>query len=260
MVGAVAVEAGDFQEEGDVLEGRVAHYGGKTRLADVALADVVVAVNAGAAKLFGVVGVHRCQVFRADGLVKLGNHRLHPVRRGQVITGGETVLGVQADAEAGVIHSLENAAQFLELGSQVLAHSGHVLQAQVGAFGRVVQHSLDGVHRLVEHLLVALPLVAAGVEDNAVSPDVGGQGHIVDERLDALFHQLRVGAAQVDEVDGVEEDGAHAPLFPALLEGGHFLLRRMLEGPTAGGGTENLDGLAADVGAPVNGLADAAGR
>ena len=175
------------------------------------------------------------QLVGADGLVKLGDHGLHAVDSGQVVAGGKAVLSVEADAEAGVVHRLQDTAKLLELGSDVLAHAGHVLQAQIGALGRVVQHPLDGFDCLAGYLVVALPLVAAGVEYDAVSLDIGGQGHVVDQGLHSLLHQLRVGAAEVDEVDGVKEDGAHARFGAAFLEGSDFLFGRVFEGPGPGG-------------------------
>ena len=242
-----------------MLKGGMGHYASETGFADIALANVVVAVDAGAAELFGVVGVDGGQVFRADGGVELVNHSGDAGGSGQVVAGGEAVLGVQANPQAGAIHRLQQLPQFLEAGADVLPHSGHIFQAEVGAGGAVVQHLVDGADDLVKDGIKTLPFVAAGMENYAIGVEGGGQFHIVGEGMDALLHQVGVGAAEVDEVDGVEKDGAHAGVGAALLKGGDFLIGGHLERPAAGRGAEQLDGFAADFQAAVDGFADAAG-
>ena len=68
------------------------------------LTDVVVAINPGAAGPLGIIGVHRGQAIQADVPVELVNHAGHALRVGEVITGGEGVLRVQANAQAGAVH------------------------------------------------------------------------------------------------------------------------------------------------------------
>ena len=78
------------------------------------------------------------------------------------------MLGVQADLQSLVVHRLQDGAQLLEPGSDVLAHSCHILHSQAGGVGRLVQRLPYGIGNLWQHCLKACAAVTAGMKDQAV--------------------------------------------------------------------------------------------
>ena len=111
----------------------------------------------------------------ADVPVELIDHAGDALGVGEIVPGGEGVLGVQADAQAGAVHSAHDLPQFAELGADVLAHAGHVFQAKQRALGCLIQHPVNTVHDLLEDAFVSGAAVAAGMEDDAAGPDLIGQ-------------------------------------------------------------------------------------
>ena len=166
-------------------------------------------VDAGAAGLLGVVGMDGGQLVVADVGVEFCHHGVDSGGVGEVVSGGEAVLGIEADAEAGAVHRFDNLTQLRELGADVLAHPCHVFKAEAWSVGGLVEDLADAGDGLLEDGVVADSLMAAGMEDYPAGPDFGGEGHVVDQGLDALFQVHLVGGAHVDEVDGVEEGGGH---------------------------------------------------
>ena len=84
---------------------------------------------------------------------------------------------------------------------------------------------------LGQHLLEALTLVAAGVEDHARDPQLVGRRQVARQRrLRALAHG-GVVAGQVDQVDRVEEEGGVAGGIGRLAELGDALLVELGRAP-----------------------------
>ena len=203
--------------------------------------------------------MHRRQPVQPDVAVELVDHAGDAFGVGEVVAGGEGVLGVQTDAQARAVHRAQHLAQLIEFRADVLAHAGHILQAQDWAFGGLIQHPVDGLHHLGKDSLVAGPAVAAGVKYHAAGADLVGQLHVLHQRRYGLLHVVRVGVAQVDEIDSVQERRCQACLrvpFPEIIRLG---VGQRLETPRASGRAENLDGFRADVNGPINRVADTAG-
>ena len=135
----------------------------------------------------------RGNVGAAGAGVQLIQHRLYPLGIGQVVAGGKGMLGVQAYLQTGAVHGLQDSAEFVEFGPDMLSHSGHVLHGQVGPVGRGVQHRLDGVHGLGQHRLVAPATVDARMKYDAGRANAGRQSHVLGQGVDALLQIVLVG-------------------------------------------------------------------
>ena len=86
--------------QGSRCERRAREERGAAVLAELALADVRVAVAVGAERRLRVVEVQRADAAAPELAAGLAQHRVHRRGRADVIAGGEQVAGVQADAEA----------------------------------------------------------------------------------------------------------------------------------------------------------------
>ena len=105
--------------------------GGAASGAELALADVRVAVAVAAQRRHRVVEVQTAEALAADPLLELGHHRVHPRPRADVIAGGEQVARVQAHAEAPLAAGgLDQRGELLEAAPERPAGAGGVLQVQ----------------------------------------------------------------------------------------------------------------------------------
>jgi hypothetical protein len=128
-VGATVVGARHLQDGGEALEGRVAEQGPERGLPHVAATGVFVAVDAGAVDHLGVVDVEAGQPLQADGPVDLAHQRVGSVDGVEQHARGPGVLGVEADAEPGVVAGGgDDAGQLLERPADGAARAGGVLE------------------------------------------------------------------------------------------------------------------------------------
>ena len=98
-----------FERGGDPLEPRVVHQVQERGEPHVALPDVLVAVDAGAERALRVVDVEGAQALEADLALELVPGGVPALPGHQVVSRGESVLGVDAHAEPlGRLHALED--------------------------------------------------------------------------------------------------------------------------------------------------------
>ena len=258
-VGAAAVGAGHLQQEGQVAEGGMGEDVEEALVADVALADVLVAVHAAGQGALGVVGVDGHQPLQPYLAVELLHGRLQPLAGAHVVAGGEHVLGVQADTDTLVPGRPHDAPQLGEARAHGVAHAGRVLQHQPGVGGRPLQHLQQRLDEAGEDLLQPYLLVAAQVEDDPLHAQAVAQLHVRHQRLHRLGHQGRVGAGQVDQVGAMDVVGPDALGLGAGAKGLHLLGTELASAPALGGGSKDLHRFGAHLQGAVNGLVHSAG-
>ena len=104
--------------------------------ADLAVAEVAVAVAVGAERRCGVVDVQRAEPVEADHAVELVEHGGERLGGADVVAGGEQVAGVQADAEPLVAAGgLDQPRELLERAPERAAGAGGVLEVQRAVVG-----------------------------------------------------------------------------------------------------------------------------
>ena len=96
----------------------------KPSTADVAVADVLVAVAAAAQLDLRVVGVHGDELVEADLLLELGHRQLEALGAGEVVAGRVGVLRVEADLDAVAADLLDDAAEVGEARADGAAGAG----------------------------------------------------------------------------------------------------------------------------------------
>ena len=167
------------------------------------------------------------------------------------------MLGVQAHLDPGAGQRRHDAPYVSEAGPNLVAHPGAVLDDELCVLRALLQNKGQARNRLLEDCLQSGTLVAARVEDDPLSADHGCHVQIVDKGGTRAVEVLRLGAAQVHEVDAVKEIRAHVRLLRLLPEGPDVLLGRRPEAPALGAGGENLHALRPDLHGAVNRLFDA---
>ena len=123
-------------------------------LADLAVAEVHVAVAVRAERVHRVVAVQRAEPVEPDDAVELVQHLGQVVRGADVVARGEQVAGVEADAEPLVpAGDLDQPRQLLERAPERPARAGGVLEVQraiVALVQRRGDHPAGPFDRLVD--------------------------------------------------------------------------------------------------------------
>ena len=126
--GAFAFVDGRLEYHGDALEARLVHHVPECAEAEKAGAyvgmEVAVAVQGG----FAVVEVQGFEEAQADDAVELLEGGAEGGGGTEVISGGENVAGVEADADAGLVVRLDvgdDGGEFVKGGSDVISTAGH---------------------------------------------------------------------------------------------------------------------------------------
>ena len=123
--------AGALEHVRHALEARLGQERGHPALADLAVAEVHVAVAVRAERVHRVVAVQRAEPVEPDDAVELVEHLGQVVRGADVVARGEQVAGVQADAEPLVpAGDLDQPRQLLERAPERPARAGGVLEVQ----------------------------------------------------------------------------------------------------------------------------------
>ncbi len=139
------------------------------RVAQLARADVRVAVAVGAERGLGVVQVQRAHAPAAEQAPRAAHDGVHAGWRADVIARGEQVAGVQAHAEALVAAGgLEQLRQLLQGAAEGSAGAGGVLQMQLTALA-VLRAPRRSSPRLVAARIDRPRLRRAGVQDDPAS-------------------------------------------------------------------------------------------
>src|SRR5581483_8135061 len=151
LVRALAVQTGYFQKEGCVGEAPVMQDAPEPLDADRAVADVLVAVPAGAQLHLRVVGVHRHQVLEPHFLLELRHRDLEALGGTQVVARGVRVLRVQADLDTVRAYFTDDPPQVREAGADGSSGAGRVLKNEQRVLGRVLDDIAAGATDLREH-------------------------------------------------------------------------------------------------------------
>ena len=132
--------------------------------------------------------------------------------------------------------------QLLQGGSQVVAAARAVLQDQAHARRRLVQHGGHVPRDQPQALRVPHAAVGADVGVDQARPVPRGALHLVDEPGKGLAGERLRGAGEVDEVAGVDGDGADP--FPGGVGDERLGICRRLGAAPPGGGVvaEDLEG------------------
>jgi len=140
-------------------------------------------VHTAAQYLHGVVQVHAFQVFEPHDAVQLRERLLARLGRTQVVTCGESVAGVDADAYARlVLHAVDQVGQLFEGEAQIGPLSRRILDYGRHAV-RLVQRDVDRLGDPVERLFGRdLLQVASGMEVQTVQPQLLATLHLVEKR------------------------------------------------------------------------------
>jgi len=209
-----------LHDEWHVRQQRVRQQLAEGRDADRAGADRLVPVPLGPAAEDGVVGVHQLHPPRAGHRTNLGQHRLDPARRGQVVPGGEQVAGVEAYPGLRVpLEGVKVPAEVGRAGAQHLPLPGHRLQQEVGAA-----------------VANAVPSLAAQADLRLESPDGAGVAELLTGPL--LAGQQRLCPKRRWLQVGTFDDGQ-----PVLVPGSQGSI--LIAGGT-GAGKSYLAGLLAE--------------
>lgn len=169
---------GSFQEKCLAVEHGMAENSPEGRLADVALADVLVAVAAGSEGEFRIVGVDDGDAGEREDRFGAAEGFLESFGGGDVISGGEQVTGIEAVSEpeaGGSGRAVSEFGEFLEAAAQGAALPGRAFEQESEVFQREVfggfrERGGEGIHGRADGL--AAP--ATGMEDEVVGSDGGG--------------------------------------------------------------------------------------
>ena len=145
---------------------------------DFAFADVLVAVEVAAEFALAVVGVDDVDVLEAEEAVGFGQGFSEAGFGGDVVTGGEGVAGVEAEADGEVCEfgrELAHDVEFFELAAELGSAAGGVFEQQC-EFARVeaLRGFGDTFDDFVDALFDGLAFVVAGVGDQVFGSDGDG--------------------------------------------------------------------------------------
>src|SRR5216683_297609 len=232
----------DLEDEWQRREPRLVQQGAKSVLPDFAGADVCVPVAVGTEAGDGIVAVDGVDIFEAHNLVELIDRASDVGWRALVVTGRESVTGVEAHTHARIAQAIEHPSDLLEASADRPSQPGVVLDEQpcrlrVRAFQDLPQMLQDRWQTLLETRAFVRP----GVEDHAIDAELVSRFEIAGQRaLGAGPHGLIV-TRQVDQVDGVEVKGRVAVFRRRLLEGRDAVLVELGRTPEARRGGVDLD-------------------
>ena len=220
--------------------------------ADVAFADMGVAIHVGAARKLTVVGVKDMDVGYAEDVFGGAKGGTQSGNGNDIEASGEQVTGIEAvtDGEIGELGGeIADGAEFLEFAAQMAAGAGCVFQQDgqlVGrqAVGGVVESEGEGG----DAFLHGVAAVTAWVDHQIFSADGDGALQFAAEGIDGFRPDYRVERCEVDQIVGVDDERREAE----TLAGGAQELDLQGVGnagaPHAGTGGEDLEGGGSQIG------------
>src|ERR1017187_2638921 len=226
--------------------------------ADVALADLGVAIHAGAQRRFGIVGVKDVDMVEIQNALRLAESGAQAGHGGDVETRGEQVAGVQAvpDREiAPAACQIADGSQFLKAAAHRGAAAGGVLQqnrdaAPCESVGRLAQ--APGTSG--DSLFQCLAFVAAGVDYQKLRSEDGRALQFPAEGLNGFGANRRVPRGQVDQVVDVAHQRVDVMPPADVAERLHLGGVGGPGAPHARAGREDLECIRADFDGPQRGL------
>lgn len=170
----------DLRDRGQFRSGHDPAEGIET---DLPVAQIVVAVDAGAERSLGVVDVQDGEALQADHPVELGEGLGGALRCGEIVSCGEGVGGVETDFQAfGVLHRFEDPGDFLEARAEAgpLARSG--LKRDPDPELRMLgMEPIEIPDNARDPRLQAGPQMRPGVEDKGADAKLLAAEHLVRE-------------------------------------------------------------------------------
>src|SRR4051812_24136306 len=165
------VDAGTLQHRRDALETGLAEEGTKALPPDLALADRRVAIPVGAQRVGGVVHVQQLELLEADLRVDLVDQVLRPLRRRDVVAGGEEMAGVDAEAKAlGAARLVDQLGGLVEVASEELRRACGVLVHDRATFAPG-ERLLDQVDRTLARIGARVVLERSGMHHHSHGTD-----------------------------------------------------------------------------------------
>jgi len=237
-------------------------------LADMAAADVPVAVDAGAERRFRVVAMNHTDVFEAESRVGFGERAVEALGRADFEAGGEKMSGVEANAgswkDVARAAGIEHVAEMPEFGGETSSLPCCVFEEDTQRRGRrrtngrleagATRGAGDGFGDVFDSARDPGIASGAGMHDEIVGAELKGADNFVAKGSDGIFPLVRVGGGQIDQVVGVNGDGAQSESGAALaktlgdVRGDAALVRA---GPHARARGEDLERSAANAGGNV---------
>ncbi len=237
--------------------------------ADGALADVLVAVEAGGEGGLGVVAVPDADGGEADGCADELHGLDVAVVGDDVVAGDVDVAGVEADGDGGAgLEGFDEFGDLFKLAAERELGSGGIFDEDAeggggfcGGFGKCdgVDGALDGFGGEAEAFLAGEALPTAGVKDEVFCAEGEGALDLAAEGDDGVGADGFGLAAEVDEVAGVDGDGGDVELGAEVAHLGGVGGGDGGGTPLAGAGGEDLEGVGASLDGAVDGGPDASG-
>ncbi|MNE40862.1 hypothetical protein D3C80_1349080 [compost metagenome] len=182
----------------------------------------MVAVNAAAKLALGIVKMHTAQVVKAHYVAQLFKRLLAILFGTQVVTGGESVAGINTDTDTALVfYTVDDRRQMFKFEPQIAALPGGILDHCGDALG-FIQHDVDRLSDPCQaFILIDLHQVAARVEVQQRQPQLLAALHLIKKRLAGLLQCLRYRMAKVNQIAVVRQD---LPWAIAVLCAGTFKL------------------------------------
>ena len=172
------------------------------------LANVGMAVHAGAEGGFGIVQMKSNDLFEADERFDLSNGFVPAFWRADVIAGSIKVGGIKAKAQPLWFSDLiENCGQVFDFVSKAGPLAGGVFQSNTDRrlFGRR-KYFVQAGDNLFEGSRFAGAEVRAGMHDQEGEAEIGREADLLDEGLDGPVAIVAGLRAEIDEVARMTED------------------------------------------------------
>lgn len=210
---------GGFEDEGATADAPVGQETAEGGFAQLALADVVVAVEAAVEIGFGIVGVDNAETVQADGFVEQSDGVSVTVVGAEIVAGGEDVAGVEADAKAvGRFDSVDDAGEVFEGVAEGVAGAGGGFEQDFSSGGDFFEDTVQGGADLVDALDDAPAAVGAGVEYKKVDVKKVATAVFVEKGGEAFSIDGSVGCGGIDQIAAVGDNGIKTGLAADLLE------------------------------------------
>src|SRR5215472_4422105 len=166
-VRALAIEAGHLQDERHPLQPWIMQQSPESRLPNLALADVGVAVTVGTQPGLRVVAVDDLELLQPHHPFPLVQSRPGGLGRALVVARRERVAGVEAGGNPRVADRVHHDSDLLEASAHTAAHPGVVLDQEASCRGiGPLHHPLQVPGDGWQGLLKPDPLVTARMEDH----------------------------------------------------------------------------------------------
>src|SRR5919108_4280781 len=243
------------------LEARLRQKGCAARAADLAVAEVLVAVDVGAERRLRVVDVQRPEAVEPDDAVELVEHPRERLGTADVVARREQVAGVEADggplAAAG---QLDQPRQLLERAPERAARAGGVLEVQRAAVRlreRLGDHRGGALDRGVD--CAAALERRPGVEHDPDRAQLLARAQRRRQRRERLLPEVRLLRGRIQQVHRVDQERVDVRVRHRRPEVGDLLRRVLARLPLARVLVEDLDRAGAALDAALDGLRRPAG-